>query len=418
MHRGQYCLLAVLFVSLLFPHLLLSQAPAPAPPVAISGQIRLRTEIDDRRLSADEAVLVHLLRTRLRATARPLSWLTIVAEIQDSRYLGSGNPSNARGTTDPSADGLDMHQAWGQIDSVFNLPIDLRVGRQPLSFANERLVGVSNWSNAGRVFDGARATLHQPDLAVDLWATRLTAPSAGPTESQNFYGLWGNWQPSSDLSLDLFLLRDDNTRMIRRGEDSGAAMLQRNTFGTFFKTGFGMFGLELEGAGQVGDVASNDTVQRKSIQAFLASATLWATLDEASKTRLSLLGVVLSGDGAPGDDRNEAFNTVFGTNHKPYGTIDYVPDLSGSLGLVDMSANVASAPVKGLRMLLEGHYFLPQRIASDPFGSEVDLTVSWRSAAPFELSGGFSVFLPGESLKARIGEDPRYWGFIAGQWDF
>lgn len=415
MHRGQLYLLLLL---LLLPGLLPAQE-APAPPVVtFSGQVRLRSEFDDRRLTANELVLVHLLRSRLRATAKPLPWITVVAELQDSRFLGSGDPAQSRGTTDIAPDGLDMHQAWAQVDSVFGAPVNMRFGRQEITFANERLVGVSNWSNTGRSFDGARATLRQNGLTVDLWGARLTAPTAGPTASQNFYGLWGNWKPSSTIGVDLFGLMDDNTVKIRRGEDSGLVVLQRNTFGTLFKGTFGPVDVELEGATQMGDASANDSTTRRSIQSFLASGTVTATLHEGSKTRLAVLGTVLSGDGAAGDDKNETFNTLFGTNHRLYGTIDYLPELAGNLGLVDMSASVASAPIKGLRMLLEGHYFLPQRTVKESFGTEVDLTVWWRDVVPFEISGGVSVFMPGEPLQARIGEDTRFWAYLAGQWDF
>lgn len=410
--------LILLLPLLIIPASIRAQENKPPEAVAFSGQVRLRSEMDDRHLTANETVFQHLLRSRLRATAKPLSWITVVAEVQDSRYLGSGDPTQARGTTDASADGLDMHQAWAQIDRVFNLPIDLRVGRQEITFANERLVGVSNWSNTGRAFDGARATVRGDGLTVDLWGTRLTAASPGPVESQNFYGIWGNWKPASSVSVDLFGLHDNNTAEVRSGEAAGEHLLSRYTVGTMLRGSFGFLDVELEGAGQLGNTAPNDSSALRDITAFMASANLTGTIDEGTKTRLTLLGTVLSGDGSSRDDRNETFNTLFGTNHKFYGTIDYVPDLSGNFGLVDLSAQIGMSPAKGLRLLLEGHQLLPQRASEEQFGTEVDITVWWRDVVPFELSGGVSVFLPGELLTARIGDEARYWAYIAGQWDF
>ena len=412
--HGLFLLLAALSV----PASLQGQETKPAETVTFSGQVRLRSELDDRHLTANETVLIHLLRSRLRATAKPLPWITVVAELQDARYLGSGDPSQARGTTDISPEGLDMHQAWAQIERPFDLPVDLRFGRQEMTFANERLVGVSNWSNTGRSFDGARATLRGDGLTVDLWGTRLSAPSAGPTASQNFYGVWGNLKPATGISIDLFGLHDNNNAAIRSGEDADQPLLSRYTAGSLLKGTFGLLDVELEGAGQLGNAAPNDTTALREIRAFLASATLTATLHEGTRTRLTVLGTALSGDGSARDDRNETFNTLFGTNHRLYGTIDYVPELSGNFGLVDLSAQIGMTPVKGLRLLLEGHQLLPQRGSQEQFGSEVDLTVWWRDAVPFELSGGASIFLPGELLTARIGEEPRYWAYIAGQWDF
>src|SRR5687768_10819217 len=83
--------------------------------VTVTGQLRLRSELDDRGLTTDETVLAHLLRSRLRVTARPVVWATILAELQDSRHLGAGDPASGQGTTDVHAEGLDMRQAFAQI---------------------------------------------------------------------------------------------------------------------------------------------------------------------------------------------------------------------------------------------------------------------------------------------------------------
>lgn len=400
-----------------------ARAPAgaqqAAPKVVVTGQVRLRSEDDDRHVLAGDRVYVHLLRTRIRAAARPLAHFAVLAEVQDARYLGQSDPALGRGTTDDAAPELDMHQAWAEIDRPLQLPLDLRFGRQEMSFANERLIGVSNWSNTGRSFDGARATVHAArTLTVDGWADRLAAPSAGPLTAQNFYGAWATWKPVATASADLFALRDDNTARIRRGADAGSRLLQRYTLGGNLRGGIGRVALELEGAGQLGHDAPNDSAARQSIRAFFGSVTGSVGVFQPTQTRVGGLVTVLSGDGSPADRRDEKFNTLFGTNHRLYGTMDYVPELAGDHGLVDVAATVAHVPAPGVRLLLEGHRFLPQR-GPAAFGSEADLTAIWRAAgSPFELSGGASAFAPGPLLQPRVGTGTRYWAYISGVWDF
>jgi hypothetical protein len=388
--------------------------------VAVQGQVRERSELDNRGIIDSTTVLVHLLRSRIRVTANPTDWVTVVAEVQDSRFLGSGNPALGRGTTDVTADGLDMLQAWGQIDRPLDLPIKLRLGRQQMAFANDRLVGVSNWSNTGRAFDGLRLMAGSDSMSVDAWAMRLSAPTAGPTASQNFYGVWGNVKPIAGLGVDLFAMRDDNTSPILRGEDSSLSVLERYTFGSFVNLSIGPLDVAVEGAGQTGSSAASDTVARREIGAFLASGQLSFLLLPDSRTRVIALASVLSGDGSARDDRNETFNTLFGTNHRVYGTIDYLPELSGNFGVVDFSGQISSAPVKGVRLLLEGHLFQPQRGGGgEKFGTEIDLTTWYRPAPAFELSGGGAIFMPGKLLETRLGgTDTRSWVYVAGQWDF
>jgi hypothetical protein len=393
----------------------------------VSGQIRLRSELDDRGVLSDRSVLVHLLRSRIRATIRPLAGITVLAEIQDARYWGQADPALGRGTTDADADGLDMHQAWAQIDSVLGLPLSLRVGRQEMSFANERLVGVSNWNNTGRSFDAVRATVAGDSLSVDLFASRLSAASAGPTASQDFYGVWGSWRPTTGLSVDLFGLRDDNTTPIIAGADSGSAMLARYTVGTCVRVSAEPLDAELEGALQSGDASLTDSTSLREIRAFMASATVGVTLLPESKTRVYALATLLSGDGDRTDDRTEDFNTLFGTNHRVYGHLDIVPEAFGTPeGLVDISSGVTSSPARGLRLQLEGHLLKLQRPGAgrptigDTYGTEVDLNAWWRANRSFELSGGAGIFKPGEVIAPRFadGDDPRFWAYLSGQFDF
>lgn len=407
----------LLVALLLAPTLAHAQDQDPTP-ISISGQLRIRSEVDDRGITFDETVLAHLLRTRLKATARPVPQWTIVVEIQDARFLGSGDPALARGTTDVSADGLDMKQAFAQVERPLDLPATLRLGRQEFSFANERLIGAFGWSNTGRSFDGGRGTVNIGDsFTLDLFASRLSAPNAGPTSSQNLYGLWGAWK-NGDVGVDLYAMRDDNTRPIVAGSDSGKSLLMRNTIGVNLGANVGPIKALFEVAGQNGDAGIGDSVPRKRLKAFLVSGTIIIAADERSGTKITLLATLLSGDGSAGDTLNETFNTLFATNHKFYGSMDYFPALSGDAGLVDLGGGISTMLFANMWASLDGHLFSAQRRSSDPFGTEVDATVTWKGKRGLELSGGASLFMPGELLRARLGDDARFWGYLSGQWTF
>jgi hypothetical protein len=393
-------------------------ARTQAPKIAVTGQVRLRSEWDDRRVLADERVNVHLLRSRLRATAHPLAWITVLGEVQDARFLGESDPAQGRGTTDASAPQLDMHQAFAQVDTPLHLPLRLRFGRQEMTFANERLVGVSAWSNTGRSFDGVRATWHAArSLNVDGWAHRLSAPAAAAPGAQNFYGAWATWTPAPAVAVDGFALRDDNTARIRRGGDLGRRVLGRSTLGASLRGTAGRLAVELEGAGQTGRGAASDSTAREEIRAFMESVTASVALLPRTQTRLGGVFTVLSGDGSPADGHDGRFSTLFGTNHRLYGTMDIVPELAGTHGLVDVGATLAHAPLPALRLLLEGHRFRAHR-GGGSFGSEADLTATWRAAPPFEISGGASAFAPAGLLETRLGGGTRVWAYLQGQWDF
>jgi len=391
---------------------------SPPPRILVGGQIRLRGEWDDRHVLADQRVNVYLLRTRLRATAKPLPWITVLGELQDARYLGESDPLLGRGTLDNTAPQLDMHQAYAQIDTPLSLPVQLRFGRQEMPLGNERLVGPATWINPARSFDGARATWFPArTVTVDAWAHRLAAPSVAAIGAQDFYGAWATWRPVRTVAAEAFAMRDDNTGRIRLGPDLGRRILGRNTFGANLRGSVGRLALELESAAQTGQSAGTDSTSREEIRAFLGSVTGSVALVPRTQTRLGGVLTVLSGDGTPGDGRDERFNTLFGSGHRFYGTMDIVPELSGTHGLVDAGVTLAHAPMPALRLLLEGHRFLPQR-GDDAFGSEADLTAFWRVAPPFELSGGASAFRTGQLLEPRLGEGTRVWVYVQGTFDF
>ena len=62
----------------------------------------------------------------------------------------------------------------------------LRTGRRELQFGAQRLVGISDWSNTGRVFDGVRLTLAHNGASVDVFSTSVVVNH--PTSFDNHLG--------------------------------------------------------------------------------------------------------------------------------------------------------------------------------------------------------------------------------------
>ncbi|NIP78292.1 MAG: alginate export family protein, partial [Gemmatimonadetes bacterium] len=101
-------------------------------------------------------------------------------QVQDVRVWGG-----ELGTTDPSADGLDLHQGWLELGDAGSGALSLRVGRQELAYGGERLVGALNWAQQARSFDGARLRLRpSAGLVLDGIGTWIGDEDAGrPDES-------------------------------------------------------------------------------------------------------------------------------------------------------------------------------------------------------------------------------------------
>jgi hypothetical protein len=114
----------------------------------------------------------------------------------------------------------------------------------------------------------------------------------------------------------------------------------------------------------------------------------------------------LSGRNPDDSDSYTVFNTLYGTNHKYYGYMDYftnIPLHTSGLGLQDIIAQISIAPSKSFWLGVDVHLFstvtdLEKALAPrDPewassIGTEIDVTAKWKVAEVVNMTAGFSVF--------------------------
>ncbi len=91
--------------------------------------------------------LYELTRVWGGVTVRPTKWLTGYAQFMDLHALGlplQDTAANMRDTFDLRQGYLEFHYKTLQVI----------VGRKELRFADKRLIGISDWTNTSRTFDG------------------------------------------------------------------------------------------------------------------------------------------------------------------------------------------------------------------------------------------------------------------------
>ena len=406
--------------------ILLIAGSAHAQIVTVNGQIRHRSEFDDKALTeAQDAYLFHLLRTRLGVTARPSEHVFAFVQIQDARKFGEEDFFLSAGTLDGSADQLDFHQAYLSVDVPGLNGLSARVGRQELVYGNQRLVGSVGWSNVGRTFDGAVLKFGHDRGAADLFAMQLRAPDEMPG-TQNLFGLYTSWEIGEDHFVDVFALLDNITLEVAAGPDAGSDALTRFTPGLRAHGSPGAFDYTLEAIYQTGNQQTIVGNPLTSISAYLLAAE---ASYRAGSTRFGAGYTRLSGDDNPADGTSHTFDTLFATNHKFYGFMDYFPRLSTPDGLQDVSLSVTSAISRSLRIRVDGRQFLATERSpgvSTSFGQEIDLVLSYdgqfgrgsRALDGFKLSAGASMFIPGDRLEQTLGTDPTWWLYLTSMVSF
>jgi hypothetical protein len=382
--------------------------PACAQVLTVSGEVRQRTELDDRDVAgAEPAAAAHLLRTRLGVSARPAARVRVVVQVQDARLWGGEDPALALGTLDADADQFDLHQGFFELDSLAGQPLALRVGRQELAYGNERLVGALGWANVGRSFDAARLRWSRGAVAVDVFAAQLVT-AVGADAPQAIGGVFASWTGARG-TVEAFAFGDGDAAEVEAGPDLGDRRRQRATAGVRAAGRLGPVGFDAELIGQAGAVATAvEAAPRDDVRAYLASAEVSTSLGPA---RLAVGATRLSGDDDPADGVDRRFDTLFATNHKFYGAMDYFPRLAGPVGLDDLfvSASGRVGTRWSLRAAAHGFWSAADLGNGRALGQEVDLGARYALAPTAAVEAGVSAFRATDRLAA---DKTTAWGYL------
>ena len=127
----------------------------------------------------------------------------------------------------------------------------------------------------------------------------------------------------------------------------------------------------------------------------------------------------LSGDDDPADDKSKAFNTLYATNHKFYGMMDFFL-VNPASGLTDMQIGVVHSPLEKtyikatLHILNSSEDITINNSEENAYGNEIDILVNYAYGDGLNFQAGFGMFMPGEIFKndQAKGKDNAMWGYL------
>ena len=157
-------------------------------------QERIRWEIRDNNFDFSDALDSptddnwFLQRFRIGMLIKPVSWLKIYGQGQDSREIYSDRADYPGLFAAEGDDSFDLRQAYIEIGDPKLFPLSLKAGRQLLGYGDERLIGGFDWNNIGRTFDAVKLRFEQPGWWVDAFASSVVVPVRGSfNKSDAFY---------------------------------------------------------------------------------------------------------------------------------------------------------------------------------------------------------------------------------------
>ena len=383
--------------------------------ISIEGMFRPRTEFRNGyrqlRTPATEPSFFISQRTRLKAGYKSKKYgLSISA--QDVRVWGEVEQLQDNAN-------INVHEVYGEL--FFYPKLTLRAGRQELVYDNHRLLGNVNWTQQGRSHDALRLRFKDEDteLSADVG---LAYNQEGENILNNDFTLnnyktlayfwlhktYGAFQFSALTLSDGFQTQPDLIKF-------------RYTYGTQINYSTGSLLLTGEAYGQSGDDANRNDI----------SAYMWAfsTNYRWQNFQLTVGYDYLSGGGA--EDKNpqrKSFNTLYATNHKFYGTMDYflnIPADTRNGGLQDLYLSARYNFSDLMDIKLDIHHFAledniqspnnPARILDKRLGLEFDNHFSYRFAEDVSIQFGYSLLLPNSALEIiqnkTDARDIQHWGW-------
>lgn len=301
-------------------------------------------------------------------------------------------------TATSDKNGIALFEAWAQYD--FNAKWSARLGRQVLSYDNQRIMGEIDWAQQGQSHDAAlisfKPTNHQLDLgfAVNSDSEKLYRDVFTNSYKHMQYA----WYHTSFGNLNMSLLFLNVGFQYKQVPTNDLKVDNMQTFGTYLSYKKNKFDGNLSVYGQTGD--GKLVTENTSISAFYGGLNLNYSLTDKFKAGLGY--EYLSGKNqGDTDSKIKSFNPIFGTNHAFNGFMDYfyVGNYKNTVGLQDLFAKITYASNKWQFNAMP-HIFMTAADVIDPadvtkkmdkyLGTEIDLTASYALQKDVNITGGYS----------------------------
>jgi hypothetical protein len=356
-------------------------AQAGAQQITLSGQLRPRMEARSSKDRSDEFVT---MRARAALRAQPAPILFVLIEMQDVRLWGGELSTTA------NPDRVELHQAYADLGTPHG-PVAARIGRLEVSYGEERLAGALDWVQQARAFDGIRGRVTHGGLTVDGFIYQIAdALSTAEDVNERFIGSNVVLNSSSAAMVEGYAFHN---------RVSGTIGTRQTTLGLRVSGKSGSLSYRAEAAGQGGTRSGSD------VRALMGTARVTLTgMNGAGQ--LTLWYDYLSGDDNPADSETRVFDTLYGTNHKFYGTADIftnIPVHTANRGLQDVAVKSAYEVSKAVTINGDVHQFIAaasRGLASADFGREADMNGTWRYAPGLSVNVGASYYSRGDGMDA------------------
>lgn len=382
--------------------------------LSIIGEVRPRAEYRNgfKTLSTDDTDPAFFVEQRSRIYAHYThEQFKVGLTVQDVRIWGSTGQVYKE---DPSL--TNMAEAWGEY--LFNEKISVKLGRQILTYDNDRILGSLDWAQQSRSHDLALLKfsdstwqLHigaafNQDAQTPEYAKLSSTYYTGVSNYKTMQYLWFHKEIRSG-NFSLLLLNNG----VQTGPDSASSVAYSHTLGGIFQKKLGTIGFQIEAYQQFGENAGGKAI---NAQLLAVNAAI-----PVGKAKLTVGADYLSGTSHDESDIDHSFNPLYGTHHKFYGFMDYFyvgnahTQNGRTTGLIDFYINPVFPISSRIKLITAIHQFVsPIEIYSQTgsdalftgsteknLGTEIDLVLNLELAEMVNLQAGYSQLFATKALE-------------------
>lgn len=315
---------------------------------------------------------------------------------------------------------FSLFQAW--LSYSFTENWALKLGRQVISYDDQRILGGVDWAMQGRFHDAAMLKFSKNKFEVDLAFAynQQDQKIIGSEYTINgFYSYklmqMAHFQKAWDKGNISFLFMNNGfQKYTEEANPLPDGVYYRQTTGTYFNLPVSFFTLTGSAYLQTGKATATTDL---SAYQYMLEAKF-----KPGKVNLTLGFESLSGTDQGGEEKNNSFFPLYGTNHKFNGYMDYfyVGNHANNVGLNNLYGKIAMPTGETSGLGLDVHFFSSQAQLADNqesyLGTELDLVYNKTISKNIKMAIGYSQLFASESMSAIKGgissDNTNNWGWV------
>ena len=315
--------------------------------------------------------------------------------------------------------GLMIYQAWAKV--YLSESFAIKAGRQEIIYDDSRIFGNVDWATQGRSHDALQLKWKNEGFKLDVG---LAYNQTNEQLTGNDYNILGTYKTFQYMWLHKdwanfsgsFLFLNNGLQHIDNTNNQNNEVRYSQTVGIHSNYKKDKLGLSSNLYYQGGKDITNN-----SLNAYLLAFS--ADYQVSEKSKVVFGAEVISGNDnrAPNNQKNKAFNPLYGTNHKFNGLMDYfyVGNHYPNVGLTDIYlTNTTKLNAKSSLSVTLHNFSAASDLAGSSkkrLGNEVDLVFSHAVRKSISLKVGYSQLFASEGmeiLKGNSDNNTNNWVWI------